>query len=243
MSIFRIFLPDEVTLGESGLLRGSVDRHSHLLPGVDDGFRAMDESLAQLALHEEAGVRELWLTPHVMGDIPNRTEDLKERFEHLKARYHGPLRLRLAAEYMMDATLLQRLQERDLLPYGERESCLLVETSRFEPPWSMNDILQRVRGAGLFPALAHPERYEYLKHSEALRLKDEGVLFQLNLFSLLGMYGPRAAKRAARYLEEGLYEYAGSDLHSTGAWREALTRKLPKKLLEPLRGIMAGQEQ
>ena len=52
------------TLATSGLLRGLTDCHSHLLPGVDDGVRSLNESLQILADMESAGIRKVWLTPH-----------------------------------------------------------------------------------------------------------------------------------------------------------------------------------
>ena len=51
------------------------DYHSHRLPGVDDGVRNQEEALGVLARLEREGVESLWLTPHVMEDVPNRTAD------------------------------------------------------------------------------------------------------------------------------------------------------------------------
>lgn len=73
------------TLEESGFFRGFTDWHSHILPGVDDGVQSMDESLQILAEYERLGVKEVWLTPHIMEDIPNTTEKLRNRFVELKA--------------------------------------------------------------------------------------------------------------------------------------------------------------
>ena len=64
------------TLEESGFFRGFTDWHCHILPGVDDGVLTMDESLQILAEYERLGVKEVWLTPHIMEDIPNTTEKL-----------------------------------------------------------------------------------------------------------------------------------------------------------------------
>ncbi len=95
----------------SGYLNGFTDWHSHILPGVDDGIRTMDESLAVLAYYESLGMSEVWLTPHIMEDIPNTTEDLKKRFEDLCKHYEGNMKLHLAAEYMLDNLFVQRLSE------------------------------------------------------------------------------------------------------------------------------------
>ena len=90
------------TIAQSGILAGCTDHHSHILPGVDDGVESMDEALRILATYEAAGVKELWLTPHIMEDIPNTPEKLRARFAELTARYKGSITLHLAAEYMID---------------------------------------------------------------------------------------------------------------------------------------------
>ena len=59
-------------------LIGFTDYHSHILPGVDDGVQTMDESLEILRLYEEQGIKSVWLTPHIMEDIPNTTAHLRD---------------------------------------------------------------------------------------------------------------------------------------------------------------------
>ena len=88
--------------GESGLFKGLTDWHSHILPGVDDGIRTEQESLALLDEYERAGIKEVWFTPHIMEDVPNTTSGLKEHFEEFTSRYKGNIRLHLAAENMLD---------------------------------------------------------------------------------------------------------------------------------------------
>ena len=64
-----------------------TDWHSHILPGVDDGFQETSKSLSMLRNYEAAGVRDLWLTPHIMEDVPNETSHLREVFEQFKSDY------------------------------------------------------------------------------------------------------------------------------------------------------------
>ena len=61
----------EKSILESGLLDGFTDHHSNLLPGVDDGFQTADLTLEALRTMEQAGVADVWLTPHIMEDVPN----------------------------------------------------------------------------------------------------------------------------------------------------------------------------
>ena len=71
---------------ESGLLQGMTDCHCHILPGVDDGIQTMDEALRALQKMTELGVSEIWLTPHIMEDIPNTPADLRQRFAELNSQ-------------------------------------------------------------------------------------------------------------------------------------------------------------
>ena len=140
----------------SGFLHGFIDWHCHILPGVDDGVQTMEEALEILAKYDELGVKEVWLTPHIMEDIPNATQHLKERFIELQAAYKGSVIMHLAAENMIDNLFGERLENNDLLPIGESGSYLLVETSYFNPPMGLYDIIQRIKAKGFFPILAHP---------------------------------------------------------------------------------------
>ena len=102
-------------LSRSGLLKGMVDCHSHLLPGVDDGVQSMEESLQILREMEQQGIRRVWLTPHIMEDIPNETLALQRKFRELLQQYRGAVELKLAAEYMLDNLFEERLEKEDLL--------------------------------------------------------------------------------------------------------------------------------
>ena len=80
---------------------GFIDWHCHILPSVDDGVQTMEDALAILRRYEELGVAEVWLTPHVMEDIPNTTDELRQRFSELKSAYTGHVKLHLGAENML----------------------------------------------------------------------------------------------------------------------------------------------
>lgn len=198
----------------SSLLTNFTDHHSHILPGVDDGVKKMEVSLKVLERYEQLGIAEVWCTPHIMEDIPNSTEKLQARFAELCEAYQGPIKLHLAAEYMMDALFEERLEQGDLLKLGDEANQVLVETSYFTPPMDMDKILRRIKQKGLHPVLAHPERYVYMNKVRYAELKDNGIRFQLNLSSLAGAYGSEAKDKAHWILKKNYYNLAGSDLHS-----------------------------
>ena len=237
------FFDKKTTIAASGIMQGAVDHHSHILPGVDDGVETMDEALRILATYETLGIKELWLTPHTMEDIPNSPEKLKARFAELKAAYSGNIELHLAAEYMIDNHLHKLLQDshskqqgensaNTLLPIGTRGNHLLVETSFFSKPMRLMEMLELIKSKGFHPLLAHPERYMYMEKAEYLELHRSGVKFQLNLASLACGYGKAAKKKSQWLLSNGLYTVCGSDLHCEEGLKYFTECKLSKQEIE-----------
>ena len=229
----------KISLNKSGLLKDAVDNHSHILPGVDDGVRTLEESLSILSFIEEQGMKTVWLTPHVMEDVPNTTEDLRMRFDALCAAYQGKLKLHLAAEYMMDNLFEERLAAGDLLRHGGDR--VLVETSTLFPPIGMWNILETMKRSGYEPVLAHPERYRYMDMKDYERLRANGIILQLNIPSIVGAYGESVREKALMLLERGMYAMVGSDCHrqsSIHRWYEAPVLK--KKTIGLLAPLMAG---
>ena len=212
---------------DSGLLKGAVDNHSHILYGLDDGVKTQEDSLAILQWLEEQGVSEVWFTPHVMEDVPNTTEDIRSRFGELKAVYTGGLKLNLAAEYMIDTLFEERLAQKDLLEHGEE--VILVETSAIAPPINLWTILDRMLKAGYRPLIAHPERYRYMEPSDYKELHNMGCLLQMNLPSIVGFYGESARQRAQYLLDKGWYRMVGSDCHRFRAIQVQYSAKELKK--------------
>lgn len=222
-----------ISLQESGIFQGFTDWHSHILPGVDDGVQTMEEALQILAEYEKLGIKEVWLTPHIMEDIPNATAGLRQRFAELQEAYRGKIALHLASENMLDNLFEERLAKNDLLPLGNDGKHLLVETSYFNPPVGFQNILLRIKSKGYYPVLAHPERYIYMDDAFYKNLKSLGILFQLNLPSFAGLYVDEVRKKAKQLLKKGMYDLAGTDLHRIGML-EYLTQKcrLPYRYLE-----------
>ena len=103
------------SLADQGVFHSFTDNHSHILPGVDDGVKTMDDALTILSAYEKCGMTEVWLTPHIQEFIPNTTQHLQERYAELKSAYTGALTLHLAAEYMLDNVFIERFETKDLL--------------------------------------------------------------------------------------------------------------------------------
>lgn len=217
------------SLEDSGMMHGLTDWHSHVLPGVDDGIQTLEDSLDVLRHFDAKGIDTLWLTPHTMEDYPNQPEDLKRRFEELNKVWDGNVKLRLASEYMLDSLFEERLASRNLLPIGENEDHLLVETSYFSAPMGFDEMLDSIKSAGYFPLLAHPERYKYMDEEDYERLRDNGVKMQLNYVSLVGGYGETAQKKSIWLLKNGFVDVIGSDVHRLKSNQSLIAQKPLKK--------------
>ena len=232
MGLFALFNPKR-SLIESGVLKGSTDRHSHILFGVDDGISIPEDSLEVLKFQESLGVSEVWCTPHIMEDIPNTTEFLKARFEELKSIYKGPIKLHLAAEYMIDTVFEARLEAGDLLTM--EDDTLLMETSTIAPPYDLKGSLKEAMSKGYRPLFAHPERCRFLEVKDCEELVEMGVRLQLNIASLIGYYGQSCKEKAHAILKKGLYAAYGSDCHRVNAIKKQYLRKeISKEVLKNL---------
>lgn len=196
---------------ETGTLKGACDSHSHILFGVDDGIRTLDESIRAISMEEVLGVRDIWCTPHIMEDIPNTTEGLRMRFGELLMAYSGKIRLHLAAEYMIDTLFDELVAKDDLLVM--KGDAVLVETSVWAPPLDMTNKLEWLRRRGYNPLLAHPERYFYMGKADYRRLHSMRIGFQLNLPSLAGYYGRDIREKSSWLLKNGMYTAFGTDCH------------------------------
>ena len=109
-----------------GFLEGACDMHSHLLPGVDDGFKSFEESMEGLALLKRMGFKKAKMTPHFMRDYPENTKAaIESRYQSFlqKAGDSLPVELTLGGEYMLDSHFLDRFEEASLPWTKDRPWC------------------------------------------------------------------------------------------------------------------------
>lgn len=209
-----------------------IDIHSHLLPGIDDGAVAIEDTQNLIKGLEEIGFRKFITTPHIMSDVwKNTSVGINEKLSTTIRELTLPdinTRLKAAAEYMIDAEFRELFKKERLLTL--KENYVLVEMSYLSPPIQLYDILYELQIAGYQPVLAHPERYNFYHQSmdEYKKLKHVGCLFQLNMLSATGYYGEHVAKLSNSLLKEGLIDFVGSDVHHT-RHLEALHKKIVLK--------------
>jgi protein-tyrosine phosphatase len=195
-----------------------VDIHNHILPGIDDGAQDLEQSNHLIQGLADLGFKEIIATPHTaIGIYLNSPESISTAYYQVQAStiLMKSIVKGYASEYMLD-DYFDGLIPRGLLclPNPSNLRYVLVEFPYMELPYHWHDYLFTLRKTGYIPILAHPERYSYIKPAVMLeRLRATGILFQLNLLSLGGYYGHSVKEVAQLYLREGLYDFAGTDVH------------------------------
>ena len=222
-----------------------TDIHNHLLPGIDDGSKSIDNTKELISQLVEIGFSEFITTPHVIDGLWNNTsEHIKDTFSNTvielqKSNLVAPKRT--AAEYMMDYKFHETVKTADLLTL--KDNYLLVEMSYYNPPVQLYEILFDIQLAGYIPVLAHPERYTFYEknYSEYAKLKKAGCKFQMNLLSSVGYYGKEVAMIADKLLGEGMYDFVGSDVHHKHHI-EGFSKKIVLKNQDALKEIIKRNE-
>ena len=195
-----------------------VDMHSHLLPGIDDGLKTLDETIRFISELEQLGYTKLICTPHIISDIhPNSAETILPKLELVRNALKEKninITIEAAAEYMVDIDMEKEIKSgRPLLTFGR--NLILIEMSYVAPSPNMERVVFHLRMSGLHPVIAHPERYAYYHHNFEIyeRFADMGCYLQVNLLSLLGYYGKPVKIAAEKMIKNNMVDLLGTDIH------------------------------
>ena len=194
-----------------------TDMHSHLLPGLDDGTKTIEESFAVIDQLINLGYTKIITTPHIMSGYYNNTyESVTQSFQQFLPLLRGKgytVQFECAAEYYLDERVQEWVVNKEkLLTFGR--SHLLFETNAISEPLQLKEFIFQLTLQGYKPVLAHPERYQYMTMEKAEDLRYRGVLLQVNLLSLIGFYGPPIQKFAEKLIVQGWVDMLGSDCHN-----------------------------
>lgn len=224
-----------------------IDIHTHILDGIDDGAKNMEDSLALLRMAAESGTTDIIATPHII-EGANHTDwqTIIQKTESLNRNAQDagiPIRVYAGAELEMNWDILS------LLKTGQEDYCLagsryaLIELPANSVPNYADEFLYEVQIKELIPIIAHPERNRYLaKHPRMLHqwLKN-GALVQCNICSFTGKFGADVKNFAELLLKNNIVHFLGTDAHSvehrhtdTSAGMEALSKKVDAAALKAI---------
>lgn len=209
---------------------GLVDLHCHLLYGVDDGARTLEDALEMARALVDLGFTQVAPSPHNRPEYAPRAV-AEQRLVELQGaleRAEIPLTLETNSEnYLFDERFLPSLGTPDARLMGSAGKYVLVEAPYTAPVPALADLIFRVKLKGLTPVIAHPERcMEFERKGRAQAAVQAGALLQLDMGALLGRYGPVAKKVARQLLDDGLYAIAATDLHGATGVRDWVGKSL-----------------
>jgi protein-tyrosine phosphatase len=194
-----------------------IDLHSHVLPGLDDGARNPEESLAMLRMAAASGVTDLVATPHASDRYPFDPALVEQKLDELTRSAADSPRLHYGCEMHLTPENIDRAAACPAAYSIGHRGYLLVELSDFQIPRNAADLFGALMNAGLRPIVAHPERNPLLQ-SDYRRLRawvEMGCLLQVTAQSFLGRFGDRALVSAGELVKRGLAHLAASDAHDT----------------------------
>lgn len=221
-------------------LHGLVDIHNHIIPGIDDGAKTVEESIALINGFSELGVTNFRCTPHIMHNHYDNTPKIiknahEQLLKELEKRGMSNITVNCAAEHMVDDNFENILDGKQVMPLNNEY--LLIEMSYLQPSFNFDLAVDKIAKHKYFPILAHPERYMYYhgKYSKYPSMKSNGILFQLNLLSLTSeSYGSDVQNIAEKLLRDGLVDFVGTDIHNLRQLNLLKEIKLSKKVLKRL---------
>ena len=196
-----------------------VDMHSHLLPGLDDGLKTLEETVEYLRHLQQMGYRKMICTPHIMSDMhPNSPETILPKLDLVReaiGKAGLDIQVEAAAEYMIDLEFEKLVESGKPLPTFGAKNYILIEMSYVAPSPNYEKVIFSLQMKGIKPIFAHPERYSYF-HSEFdkyQRLIDLGCDLQVNILSLSGFYGKEVKKAGEALFKKGMVSFLGTDMH------------------------------
>ncbi len=191
-----------------------IDLHSHLLPGVDDGSRTVEQSVRVLRTFHARGVHTVALTPHLLASTvaQGMPPAYEAAWQALLPDVPEGLRLLRGAEVMLDRPLPAAAAERRVTLHGTRY--ILVEFPRTVPAEIVVRALREIPPLGLVPVLAHPERYSSCSVEAARAWRETGAVLQVDATTLTL---PRSrGDRARALVGAGLADILAGDNHGDG---------------------------
>ena len=232
--------------------RGVIDLHSHVLPGLDDGARDLDESLAMARSMVADGVSALAATPHVHPRYRTPVAEMERALGELRSALVAaaiPLEVLSGGEIALDELPGLSGDERARFGLGGNPRLLLLEFPLYGWPLALESTVRDLGADGIVCVLAHPERNPDVQERPELleRLVGVGAVSQLTAAAVDGRMGKAQARCAFALLERELAHLVASDAHAPavreaglsaaaaavgggelGAW---LTRDVPAALL------------
>jgi len=217
-----------------------IDLHAHILPGLDDGAKTLQESIQMCQISYRDGVRVMVATPHTLNGlylndrekILNKVQELNEAILKFGIQNKNPemvldpnlptlnseltLRVLPGADVHFSEKTLLHLDQGELMTINDGKKYLFIEFPYQGIPYHAEEVLFELMTRGVIPIITHPERNLEVgqrpqRYYELIRM---GCLGQVTAMSLTGEFGSKVRQLSERLLKYRLLHFIASDTHS-----------------------------
>jgi protein-tyrosine phosphatase len=205
------------TWGGSIVASVVVDIHSHILPGLDDGPKTLEESVAMLHMAADSGTSDIVATPHANLEFAYDPELIDRKIQEVQGAVGALPRIHRGCDFHLTMENIQDALAQPAKYSIDGRGYLLVEFSDSLIPRTTQDIFDRFRTAGLTPIVTHPERNAMLQ-TRLDQLKswvENGALVQVTAQALLGGFGRTARTVSTELMNRRLVHFIASDAHDS----------------------------
>ena len=215
-----------------------IDCHSHILYGIDDGAKTIEDSIAILKKMQDLGFESIILTPHYRGDYKANNllkSLLLDSLNSVLDENNINIKLYLANEVRITSNMLELLEKETIKAINDYFFLELPFTNKI---YNLDKIIYELQSNNLKVVLVHPERYPYLTLNDFQKLVDNDVLLQVNYESILGKYGIKAKSMARKLLKKDIVYLLGTDVHRDSTIMFKKFDRMNKKI-----NRLVGEEQ
>ncbi len=194
-----------------------IDIHSHILAGLDDGAKTPEESLAMVRMAAETGTTDIVATPHSNLEFSFDPDLVDRKIAELQEAAGDIIRIHRGCDFHLHYDNIQDALA-DPSKYAINRKCyVLVEFSQLLVSRATENILHRIREAGMMPVITHPERHALLQQriEQLATWVENGWYLQVTAQSFLGRFGKAARNFSEKLLSRGLVHFVASDAHDT----------------------------
>lgn len=199
-----------------------IDLHCHVLPGIDDGAKTIDESLSLIQAAIADGISHMVCTPHIQtGIYDNTIESIAQVFDELKRQVllnSLNIQLAFAAEVRIcpEIMILAKQKKLPFIGRWQDKQVLLLELPHSHVPAGTEQLISWLHKNDIIAMIAHPERNRDIlaDFNKFKQLARTGCLFQLTAASICGDFGENVQQLSYKLLLGDLVTIIATDAHS-----------------------------
>ena len=215
-----------------------MDCHSHILFGIDDGAKTIENSLSILTKMQALGFESIILTPHYRGRYLANNKEKQEVLDKLNSALKDNninIKLYLANEVKITSNMLELINNDTIKTIN---NYLFLELPFDTKIYNLKKIIYELQSNNIKVILVHPERYPYMTLGDFIELNDNDVYLQVNYESILGKYGIKAKSMARKLLKKDIVYLLGTDVHRDSTIMFKKFDRMNKKIIR-----LVGEEQ